>query len=56
MNARHTTALLALVLVLLAAPAEARKVRNPGWQTLNTFCAVANGFGLRVRACRGFRQ
>ena len=50
-----TIALLALVLALIAAPAEARKVRNSGWQTLHTFCAVASGFGLRVKACRGFR-
>ena len=50
-----TIALLALVLALIAAPAEARKVRNTGWETLRTFCVVAEGFGLRAKACRGFR-
>ena len=49
------TALLALVLVLIAAPADARKVRNTGWETLRTFCVAADGFGLRPKACRGFR-
>jgi hypothetical protein len=50
-----TIALLALVLALIAAPADARKARNTGWETLRTFCVVAEGFGLRVKACRGFR-
>ena len=55
MNARAAAALLALVLALIAAPAEARKARNTGWETLRTFCVVAEGFGLRAKACRGFR-
>jgi hypothetical protein len=50
-----TIALLALVLALIAAPADARKARNQGWETLRTFCVGAEGFGLRAKACRGFR-